>query len=393
MRFYKCRRSDICTVYQRVPSTTRQYITHTLLLDYLVKLPTNKCSFHYLYCSNLEECKLCLYTVRCMFAVIAHKECTADGSWLTHPATGRAWSNYTLCVESDERAGGLVVLYETGYAISLAALLAALLVLGHFRALRCARTTLHAHLFAAFALNNALWLAWYGLVVRAPAVLAAGPAWCRALHAALQYALLATYTWMLCEGLYLHTVLVASFVSERRLLRALVPLGWLLPLPSVIAHVCMRARDRAPLCWLYEGAPTELAALAAVAVLLNAALLVNIVRVLCGKLRAGAGAAPPSQNSAALQALRATCLLAPLLGVQYLLLPVRPSRDGAGWMLYEIVAALCGSLQGACVAVLYCFCNGEVRAQLRRRWRAITFRPRANSTTNTTVSVSICPPP
>ncbi|CAH2248539.1 jg14204, partial [Pararge aegeria aegeria] len=54
--------------------------------------------------------------------------------------------------------------------------------------------------------------------------------------------------------------------------------------------------------------------------------------------------------------------------------------------LYEYVTALSTSLQGLCVAVLYCFCNGEVLAQLRRRWRVLTFRPRANSTTNTTVS-------
>lgn len=34
-----------------------------------------------------------------------------------------------------------------------------------FRSLRCARITLHMNLFASFALNNALWLIWYGSVV------------------------------------------------------------------------------------------------------------------------------------------------------------------------------------------------------------------------------------
>ncbi|CAG2067518.1 unnamed protein product, partial [Timema podura] len=36
------------------------------------------------------------------------------------------------------------------------------------RSLRCARTTLHMNLFASFAINNALWLFWYRLVVNEP---------------------------------------------------------------------------------------------------------------------------------------------------------------------------------------------------------------------------------
>jgi calcitonin receptor-like len=197
------------------------------------------------------------------------------------------------------------------------------------RSLRCARITVHMNLFASFALNNALWLAWYALVVRSPDTLAASPAWCRALNATLQYALLTNYTWMLCEGLYLHTVLVSAFVSERRLVRALLAAGWLLPLPSAIVHAARRGVADEPLCWADEGAPRpELAVLVCVAVLLNLAFLCNIVRVLCTKLRAGGGvgggAGSSRPSATALHALRATCLLAPLLGLQYLLTPFRP---------------------------------------------------------------------
>lgn len=258
------------------------------------------------------------------------------------------------------------------------------------RSLRCARITVHINLFASFALNNALWLAWYALVVRAPDTLQASPLWCRALNAALQYALLTNYTWMLCEGLYLHTVLVSAFVSERRLVRALLAAGWLLPAPSALVHAARRGAGAEPLCWADDGAPRpELAVLVCAAVLLNLAFLCNIVRVLCTKLRAGGGAGAARPSATVLHALRATCLLAPLLGLQYLLTPFRPPRTASWWLLYEYVSALTTSLQGLCVAVLYCFCNGEVLAQLRRRWRVLTFRPRANSTTNTTVSVSL----
>lgn len=45
--------------------------------------------------------------------------------------------------------------------------------------------------------------------------------------------------------------------------------------------------------------------------------------------------------------------------------------------------------QGLCVATFFCFFNGEVIAQLKRKWRIVFFRPRANSYTATQVSVRI----
>ncbi|KAL0838459.1 hypothetical protein ABMA28_016591 [Loxostege sticticalis] len=323
--------------------------------------------------------------------LLAHKECTANGTWWRHPQTGNPWSNYTTCYKPEDDVSDIIAVYETGYSVSLIALLVSLGILSYFKSLRCARITVHINLFASFAFNNALWLAWYALVVRAPATLEASPAWCRALNACVQYALLTNYTWMLCEGLYLHTVLVSAFVSERRLVRALLVAGWLLPVPFAVVHAVRRALADEPLCWADEGAPRpELAVLVCVAVLLNLGFLCNIVRVLCTKLRAGGGvgggAGSQRPSATALHALRATCLLAPLLGLQYLLTPFRPPRTARWWLAYEYVSALSTSLQGLCVAVLYCFCNGEVLAQLRRRWRVLTFRPRANSTTNTTVS-------
>ncbi|XP_050350755.1 calcitonin gene-related peptide type 1 receptor isoform X2 [Nymphalis io] len=319
--------------------------------------------------------------------LFAHKECTANGTWWQHPLSGQPWSNYTTCVKPEDDVSDIIVVYESGYSVSLVALLLSLGILSYFKSLRCARITVHMNLFASFALNNALWLVWYRVVVRSPVTVRESPVWCQVLNATLQYALLTNYTWMLCEGLYLHTVLVSAFVSERRLVRALLVAGWMLPVPSAIINAVRRGIANEPFCWADDGAPRlELAILVCVAVLLNLAFLCNIVRVLCTKLRAGGGAGVARPSATVLHALRATCLLAPLLGLQYLLTPFRPPRTASWWMFYEYVSALTTSLQGLCVAILYCFCNGEVLAQLRRRWRVLTFRPRANSTTNTTVS-------
>ncbi|CAB3227389.1 unnamed protein product [Arctia plantaginis] len=323
--------------------------------------------------------------------LMAHKECMANGSWFRHPETGQPWSNYTTCIKPEDDMSDIIAVYECGYSISLVALLLSLFILLYFKNLRCARITVHMNLFASFAANNALWLVWYGLVVPSPDTLRDSPVWCCALNTILQYAMLTTYTWMLCEGLYLHTVLVSAFVSERRLLRALLLLGWGLPVTSAAIYAGRRGAAGDTICWSDEGQPRpELIVLACGALLLNVAFLCNIVRVLCTKLRAGGSVGgaggPPRPSATALHALRATCLLAPLLGLQYLLMLIRPEPTERWWLAYEYVSALTTSLQGLCVAVLYCFCNGEVLAQLRRRWRVLTFRPRANSATATTVS-------
>lgn len=116
------------------------------------------------------------------------------------------------------------------------------------------------NLFASFAANNSLWLLWYGVVLgdtqviqqnevslpfRAPSSVTQTPldhpqGGCAALHLILHYFLLTNYAWMLCEGFYLHTVLVSAFVSEKKLVRCLVWLGWGAPALVILAYGLMR---------------------------------------------------------------------------------------------------------------------------------------------------------
>lgn len=59
-------------------------------------------------------------------------------------------------------------------------------------------------------------------------------------------------------------------------------------------------------------------------------------------------------------------------------------------MKYYIMVWILLCSQGLCVATLFCFFNGEVVAQMKRKWRTIFYsnRPRSNSYTATQVSVS-----
>ncbi|GLH08757.1 PDF receptor [Gryllus bimaculatus] len=122
------------------------------------------------------------------------------------------------------------------------------------------------------------------------------------------------------------------------------------------------------------------------AIFLNVIFMINIVRVVVRKLLAGPRVGSARPSSTMLQALRATLLLVPLLGLQYMLTPFKPHEDHEYFRVYEVTLAVTASFQGLCVATLFCFCNGEVIQQIKRRWQHLMFRPRANSCTATTVS-------
>lgn len=64
---------------------------------------------------------------------------------------------------------------------------------------------------------------------------------CKILHVILHYFLLSNYAWMLCEGFYLHTLLVAAFISESRLVKWLYGLGWAMPLVPTVIYTSLRA--------------------------------------------------------------------------------------------------------------------------------------------------------
>ncbi|KAL7737431.1 hypothetical protein ACLKA6_013032 [Drosophila palustris] len=333
----------------------------------------------------------------------AHKECGLDGEWFRHPLNNKTWSNYTTCVNMDDFIWNhnVTLIYEVGYGISLLAILLSLAILGYFKSLKCARITLHMHLFSSFAANNSLWLIWYLVVIANAEMVQKSPGYCVALHIILHYFLLTNYSWMLCEGFYLHTVLVAAFISEKKLVKWLIAFGW--GSPAIVICIYGLARgltatnEQNQHCWMIDNDFNYILMVpVCISIFLNLLFLCNIVRVVLLKLNAPAsiqGSCGPSRTI--LQAFRATLLLVPLLGLQYMLTPFRPDRGHPWENTYQVISAFTASFQGLCVATLFCFFNGEVIAQVKRKWRTLCFsnRPRTNSYTATQVSFVRCGPP
>ncbi|XP_073985669.1 calcitonin gene-related peptide type 1 receptor-like isoform X2 [Rhodnius prolixus] len=325
-----------------------------------------------------------------------HRTCLEDGTWFRHPASNKTWSNYTTCVDLEDLKMRTQVnmIYKGGYAISLAALTLSIFIFFYFKSLTCTRIQIHKSLFISLAVNNLLWLIWYEAVADNLPVLFANGFGCQLLHILVQYFLVATYLWMFCEGLYLHTLLVVTFVTESKVMPFLHLIGWGVPaiLVTIYAILRMSNKEDSVHCWIHESLYSwTLSGPVLVSMIANFVFLINIVRLLLTKLHTTAQTSPRSSfkesknasirskrstistqsapSGRTKKAVRATLILIPLLGLQYIVTPFRPNQGTPWEYAYQVTSALVASCQGLCVALLFCFCNGEVVAVMRKKWR------------------------
>ena len=97
-----------------------------------------------------------------------------------------------------------------------------------------------------------------------------------------------------------------------------------------------------------------------IVILLNIIFLSNVVYVLHSKLN------PESSQQAIMKQARATTFLVPILGVNYLLVPIRPAEGS--WLedAYDFLVVVFSAFQGAFVSLLLCFTNCEVLVLIRK---------------------------
>ncbi|CAH1713994.1 calcitonin gene-related peptide type 1 receptor-like isoform X2 [Aphis gossypii] len=313
----------------------------------------------------------------------AFKNCLSDGTWYRHPDTGIQWANYTSCVDVDDYEFRDLInsLYIFGYSVSLAALLTSLLIFFTFKTLRCTRIAIHVHLFISLALNNLTWIIWYKTVVQDLSVLQQNGIYCRSLHVALQFFMVANYMWMFCEGLHLHMALVVVFVNDVYAMRWFYAIGWGAPAVLTIVYVSWRSNSEdTTQCWMHESHCQWVLTVPVFASILTSLLfLMNVMRVLLTKLhRNSTNPAPIGVR----KAVRAALILVPLFGIHYILIPYRPKHKTTVETIYQIFSVILVSTQGLCVSVLFCFANVDVHGAFHKYIRRIKRR----GTTHTNVT-------
>nr|XP_019966708.1 PREDICTED: calcitonin gene-related peptide type 1 receptor-like isoform X2 [Paralichthys olivaceus] len=296
------------------------------------------------------------------------KMCTEEGEWWRHPDSNRTWTNFTNCQRNtthhNEVAMSHFYLVMIGQGLSLVSLLISLGIFFYFKSLSCQRITLHKNLFFSFVLNSVITVVMLNTLKDKPGHNNNDSVSCKLVIFIHMYLLSCNYFWMLCEGIYLHTLIVVAVFAEKQHLIWYYMLGWGFPLMPAVVYCIARHFYYDDKCWI---SPTSLLYIIhgpmCAALVVNLFFLLNIVRVLITKLRV----THQAESSLYMRAVRATLILIPLLGIQFVLLPYKPQEH---WIteIYMYIMEILMHYQGLLVSTIFCFFNGEVQSVLRRHW-------------------------
>uniref|UniRef100_A0A8B9IV72 Growth hormone-releasing hormone receptor n=1 Tax=Amazona collaria TaxID=241587 RepID=A0A8B9IV72_9PSIT len=303
---------------------------------------------------------------------LIRRNCTESGWSLPSPPY------YSACElepiggnNTEEKRGYFVtmkVLYTCGYSTSLAALLLAIGTFSCFRKLHCTRNSIHIHFFTSFILRGAAVFVKDAVLFSDESIdhCTMSTVSCKAAIAFFQYSVLANFYWLLVEGMYLQTLLLLTFTSDKRYIWWYILIGWGVPMLTVCVWVVTRLQYDNHGCWDDYTNPYwwVIKAPILLAIFVNFLIFLNVTRMLAQKIRS-----PDISRSYKQQYMRltkSTLLLIPLFGVHYVVFALFPEHIGVDARLYfELVL---GSYQGFLVALLYCFLNGEVQAEIKRNW-------------------------
>ncbi|KAM8936253.1 pituitary adenylate cyclase-activating polypeptide type I receptor isoform 2-T2 [Lycaon pictus] len=333
---------------------------------------------------------------------VVSRNCTEDG-WsepFPHYVDACGFDEYDEYEPGDQDYYYLSVkaLYTVGYSTSLVTLTTAMVILCRFRKLHCTRNFIHMNLFVSFMLRaiSVFIKDWILYAEQDSNHCFVSTVECKAIMVFFHYCVVSNYFWLFIEGLYLFTLLVETFFPERRYFYWYTIIGWGTPTVCVSVWAMLRLyfddtgcwdmNDNTALWWVIKGPVVG-------SIMVNFVLFIGIIVILVQKLqspdmggnessiyfcvqkcyckpqRAQQHSCKMSELSTiTLRLARSTLLLIPLFGIHYTVFAFSPENvSKRERLVFELGL---GSFQGFVVAVLYCFLNGEVQAEIKRKWRS-----------------------
>ncbi|XP_061738901.1 vasoactive intestinal polypeptide receptor isoform X2 [Nerophis ophidion] len=300
-----------------------------------------------------------------------YRNCTEHGWSAVYPAYTEA-CQFAEDIQSEPQTtyfSNFQHVYTVGYATSFISLVSAIFVFTIFRKFHCTRNYIHINLFFSFILRASA-------VFIKDSVLFSdhdhdhcfmSTTSCKAAVVFFQFSILANYFWLLVEGMYLQTLLALTFVFQKKYFWWYILIGW--GLPAVVLSAWMLARklhdnrgcwddtDVAFIWWIIKAPITA-------SLLVNFIIFINVIRILLQKLRRPAVGGNHSNHFKRLA--KSTLLLIPLFGMHYMIFAFLPENAATDARIFIELGL--GSFQGFVVALLYCFLNGEVQAELKKRF-------------------------
>ncbi|KAF0046799.1 hypothetical protein F2P81_000432 [Scophthalmus maximus] len=272
------------------------------------------------------------------------RNCTEDGWSEPFPHYVDVCFFFDNTTKPDMYYASVKALYTVGYSTSLVSLTTAMVILCRFRKLHCTRNFIHMNLFVSFILRAISVFIKDGVLyaqedsdhcfVHTVA--------CKAVMVFFHYCVMSNYFWLFIEGLYLFTLLVETFFPERRYFYWYTIVGWGTPTICVTVWAVLRlhfddsgcwdTNENTALWWVIKGPVVA-------SIMINFVLFVGIIIILVQKLQS------------------------PDIG-----------GNESSIYLLQVNNNVFGywSLMGFVVAVLYCFLNGEVQSEIKRKWRSWT---------------------
>ncbi|XP_024129814.1 adenylate cyclase activating polypeptide 1a (pituitary) receptor type I isoform X3 [Oryzias melastigma] len=280
---------------------------------------------------------------------------------------------YDNTTKPDMYYASVKALYTVGYSTSLVSLTTAMAILCRFRKLHCTRNFIHMNLFVSFILRA------ISVFIKDGVLYAQEDSdhcfthtvACKAVMIFFHYCVMSNYFWLFIEGLYLFTLLVETFFPERRYFYWYTIVGWGTPTICVTVWAVLRlhfhdtgcwdTNEHTALWWVIKGPVVA-------SIMINFVLFIGIIIILVQKLQSPDIGG--NESSIYLRLARSTLLLIPLFGIHYTVFAFSPEDvSKRERLVFELGL---GSFQGFVVAVLYCFLNGEVQSEIKRKWRSWT---------------------
>ncbi|XP_077861448.1 uncharacterized protein LOC144341642 [Saccoglossus kowalevskii] len=263
-----------------------------------------------------------------------------------------------------------------GTSISVLCLVITLLIYLLGKLLKSERIIVHSNLALALLIGQVIFISGVDAT--------SNSSMCTTIAVLLHYFFLATFSWMLVEGIHLYMKSTMAFAKQVKTWMYLL-LGW--GLPAVVVGITFGVRhdgygvEGSGKCWLSTEAGLSWAFIGPVLaiILINTVILILVIRVFM-TLKANAD---KSEAQRIRTGIRAILMLQPLLGISWLFGLFSVNKHT---IVFQYLFVLCNSLQGLFIFICHCLTNDEVRAIFLKKYRRMASSSIHTSSFNTASS-------
>ncbi|XP_077993993.1 adhesion G-protein coupled receptor D1-like [Glandiceps talaboti] len=254
----------------------------------------------------------------------------------------------------------LSIITFIGCGISMATLLVTFITIVYFR-LNSDRVTILQNMVMALLMAQFIFLIGIDATENQEGV-------CRFIAILLHYLYLATFFWMMVQGMLLYSKIKNVFNQSSKIVQFLV-IGWGVPLVivGISAGLKWRSYGNENYCWLSfdGGLPAAFIAPAMTVILMNIFVLGMVIRAFMS-VRVNAKKTEVEKMRAG---IRAAVILTPLLGLTWIFGVLAVNGDT---LVFQYLFTMTNSLQGLMVFLFHCCLNDEVKAAYNRKFKRQT---------------------